>query len=210
MDNEQYANGLYKEDSQLEMVKKGIQAEGMPEISISPGYGRLLTMLVQMSGSKAALEIGALGGYSGICIARGLSEGGMLTSLELEQKYADVAGRHLQEAGLGGKVQYRVGDAKATLAALAEEGHRYDFFFIDADKEGYPVYLDWALKLAEPGAIIVGDNVLLRGRVTNEEKQGPSVAAMREFNKRIAEDERLTSTVLPGYDGLAIAVVNGR
>ena len=93
------------------------------------------------------------------------------------------------------------------MARLKEEGRKFDFFFIDADKEGYPVYLDYALELAEPGAIIVGDNILLRGRTTDETKQGPAVKAVRSFNERIATDERLESTILPGYDGLAVARV---
>ncbi|MCR2806508.1 O-methyltransferase [Paenibacillus soyae] len=205
--DEQYVDGLYPKDSELEKVKEGIASKGMPSISVADGYGRLLTLLVRMSGASKLLEIGALGGYSGICLARGLGEGGQLLSLELLPAYAEVAKVHLKEAGLGDKVSYMVGDAKESLATLKEEGRRFDFFFIDADKEGYPVYLDYALELAEPGAIIVGDNILLRGRTTDEAKQGPSVLAVRSFNERIATDERLESTILPGYDGLAIARV---
>lgn len=207
--DEQYVDGLYPKDADLEKVKEGIASKGMPSISIADGYGRLLTMLVSMSGASKLLEIGALGGYSGICLARGLGEEGQLLSLELLPAYAEVAKAHLTEAGLGDKVDYMVGDAKESLARLKEEGRTFDFFFIDADKEGYPVYLDYALELAEPGAIIVGDNILLRGRTTNEAKQGPAVLAVRTFNERIATDDRLESTILPGYDGLAIARVKG-
>lgn len=206
---EQYVDSLYKKDDQLERVKEGIASHGMPDISVADGYGRLLTMLVGMTGAKSILEIGALGGYSGICLARGLGEGGTLLSLELLPHYADVARAHLEEAGYGALVDYRIGDAKESLASLKEEGRKFDFFFIDADKEGYPIYLDYAIELANPGAIIIADNILLRGRTTNMDKQGPSVLAVRSFNERIATDARLESTILPGYDGLAIARVKG-
>ncbi|MDQ8736278.1 O-methyltransferase [Paenibacillus sp. LHD-38] len=205
--NEQYVDSLYGMDSDLERVKAGIAANGMPDISVADGYGRLLTMLVSLTKAQRIVEIGALGGYSGICLARGLKEGGMLTSLELLQNYADLAQKHMEAAGLGDKVEYMVGDAKQSLAELLSAGRKFDFFFIDADKEGYPVYLDYAIALASPGAVIVGDNILLRGRTTNPAKAGPSVHAVRSFNETIASDERLQSTVLPGYDGLAIAIV---
>lgn len=205
--NEQYVDSLYGKDADLEHVKAGIAANGMPDISVADGYGRLLTMLVTMSKSKSIMEIGALGGYSGICLARGLQAGGKLVSLELLQKYADIAKGHMEDAGLGDRVEYIVGDAKQSLAGLKAENRKFDFFFIDADKEGYPVYLDYAIELAEPGAIIVGDNILLRGRTTDPAKAGPSVRAVRSFNETVASDDRLLSTILPGYDGLAIAIV---
>jgi predicted O-methyltransferase YrrM len=205
--NEQYVDSLYREDADLKRVKEGIAASGMPDISVADGYGRLLTMLVTMSGAQKIMEIGALGGYSGICLARGLRAGGSLVSLELLQNYADVAKVHMEAAGLGDKVEYLIGDAKQSLAELKSAGRKFDFFFIDADKEGYPVYLNYAIELAEPGAVIVGDNILLRGRTTNPAKAGPSVRAVRSFNETIATDDRLLSTVLPGYDGLAIAIV---
>lgn len=205
--NERYVESLYGKDADLERVKAGIAARGMRDISVADGYGRLLTMLVTMTKASSILEIGALGGYSGICLARGLREEGKLVSLELLQEYADLAKEHMEAAGFGGKVEYRVGDARQSLAELKEEGRTFDFFFIDADKEGYPVYLDYALQLAVPGAVIVGDNILLRGRTVNPDKEGPAVRAVRAFNETIAGDERLLSTVLPGYDGLAIAIV---
>lgn len=204
---EQYVEGLFPEDEDLVRVKEGILAAGMPEISIAPPYGRLLTLLVRMSGAQRVLEVGALGGYSGICLARGLGPEGLLTSLELRQDYADVAYAHLSAAGLAHKVVYRIGDARDSLAELAGEGRTFDFFFIDADKEGYPDYLEWALTLAAPGAIIAGDNTLLHGRVADPAKEGPSVVAMRTFNERIARDPRLEGIILPAYDGLALARV---
>lgn len=204
---EQYVDSLYKEDSDLARVKAGLAAHGIRDISVHDGYGRMLTMLVAMTGARKLLEIGALGGYSGICLAKGLKGEGHLVSLELMPDYAEVARTHMEAAGFGDKVTYMVGDAKESLERLKTEGRKFDFFFIDADKEGYPIYLDYALALATPGAVIVGDNILLRGRTTNTEKQGPSVQAVRAFNEAIATDERLMSTILPGYDGLAIAIV---
>ena len=126
-----------------------------------------MTLLVRMSGAKKVLEIGALGGYSGICLARGLHEEGKLLSLEINAEFADTARAHLEAAGLGHKVEYRIGDAKETLRELEQEGETFDFFFIDADKAAYPFYLEMALKLAEPGAVIVADNTLMRGKTVD-------------------------------------------
>lgn len=204
---ESYMEGLYEEDPVLAKVKEVIVAQNMPEISIAPGYGRLLTMLVTMIGAKRVLEIGALGGYSGICLARGLKEGGKLISLELKQEFADVAKQNVTDAGLGDLVEYRIGQALDHLNELLAQGERFDFFFIDADKVNYPNYLEFAIKLANPGAIIAGDNTLMRGKVVDEKQTKASVQAMRTFNERIATDARLESTILPAYDGLALARV---
>lgn len=204
---ELYVDRLLGEDEDLARVHAKIEALGMPQISIASGYGRLLTALVRMSGAENVLEIGALGGYSGICLARGLREGGRLTSLELLQNYADVAQGNLEAAGLGDRVTYVVGDAKESLAVLEKEGRTFDFFFIDADKESYPEYLEWAIKLGNPGAVITGDNALLHGRAIDPDKNGPSVLAMRKFNEAMTNDERLIGTLVPAYDGLAIATI---
>ena len=202
-----YVNDLYAEDPLLAEVIHTIKEKGMPEVSVAPAYGRLLTFLVQTSGAKRILEIGALGGYSGICLSRGMSEEGRLTSLELKEQYAALAHSHLTKAGFGEKVEYMIGPAADSLEELKKEGKKFDFFFIDADKENYPVYLEYAIQLANPGAIIAGDNCFLRGRTLNTEKNGPSVQAVRKFNESIATDDRLISTMLPAYDGLALAYV---
>lgn len=202
-----YTEALYegKPDPDLERVAASIAAMNMRNISIAPGYGRLLTLLAAISGAESALEIGALGGYSGICIARGLRPGGALVSLELKPEFAEMARENVTAAGFGGMVSYRVGEALDSLQQLSDEGKTFDLIFIDADKGNYPNYLDWALKLGTPGALIVADNTLLKGRIIQEDSTSPSVHAMRKFNERIASDPRLQSVMLPAYDGLAIA-----
>ncbi|MCL6604361.1 MAG: O-methyltransferase [Paenibacillus sp.] len=207
LSQEQYSEQLYTEDEILLQVKQSIAAHGMPEVSVEPGYGRLLSMLVKLSRASSVLEIGALGGYSGICLSRGFTNGGKLTSLELKPEYAAVARRNMELAGFGDSVEYRIGPAMDSLKILESEGQKFDFFFIDADKENYPNYLEFAIKLANPGAIIAGDNIFLRGRTLNMDRNGPAILAVRRFNEMIASDERLISTLLPAYDGLALAMV---
>ncbi|WP_281886005.1 O-methyltransferase [Paenibacillus sp. YYML68] len=204
---EQYAEELFEQDEALEQVLASIREKGMPEISIAAGYGRLLTLLVRLTGGQDALEIGALGGYSGICLARGLQPGGRLVSLELKREYAELAHANLTQAGFGELVEYRVGEALDHLSALEQEGRRFDLFFIDADKGNYPNYLEWAIKLAKPGALVVGDNTFMRGKTINPEQKGNAVTRMRQFNEQIARDPRLEGVMLPAYDGLAIARV---
>jgi len=207
LNQEEYSEQLYTEDEILLQVKEAIVGAGMPPVSVTPGYGRLLTMLATLSRSTSILEIGALGGYSGICLSRGLAPGGKLTSLELRADYAELARRNLELAGFGESTEYRIGPAIESLKTLDEEGAKFDFFFIDADKLNYPNYLEYAIKLALPGAIIAGDNIFLRGRTLNTDRNGPAIQAVSTFNEMIASDERLISTLLPAYDGLALAMV---
>lgn len=204
---ENYIETLYPLDFSLLQVKETIRQNNMPEISVAPGYGRLLTVLVKMSGATRVLEIGALGGYSGICLARGLTDEGKLVSLEINPQFAEVAKHNLLQAGFGEIVEYRIGEAMTHLQELIQRGATFDFVFIDADKVNYPHYLDMALQLARPGTIIVGDNTFMNGQTLDPEEQKASVQAMRTFNERIATDPRLDSTILPAYDGLAIARV---
>ncbi|MEK0312851.1 O-methyltransferase [Cohnella sp. 56] len=206
---EAYFDGLFAEDPELVRVTESIRERGMPDISVAPGYGRLLTMLVAAARCQSVLEIGALAGYSGICLARGLANEGRLTSLELRPDYAELAAANIAAAGYGGQAEMIAGDALASLDLLASQGRRFDFFFIDADKENYPNYLERAIGLALPGAIIAADNTLLRGRTLNEAKQGPAVQAVRAFNSGLASDPRLIGTHLPAYDGLALFMVRG-
>ena len=204
---EQYADAIYPPDPVLTQVEESIRSCGMPEISVSPGYGRLLTILVKMSRAQAILEIGALGGYSGICLARGLEAGGKLVSLEIKSEFAELARENLTAAGFGGLVDYRIGDAVRSLEQLADEGRRFDFFFIDADKVQAPDYLEWSIRLAQPGAVIVGDNTFMHGKTLDPVHNGPGVQGIRLFNERMATDPRLDSTLLPAYDGLIVARV---
>ncbi|MNC36528.1 putative O-methyltransferase [compost metagenome] len=204
---EEYIESLYAPDPELEHVKDALRELGVHDISVAPGYGRLLTLLVRLSGAKHALEIGALGGYSGICIARGLAEGGSLCSLELEPDYANLAKRNLEFAGLGNMAEFRTGEALDRMKELQQEGRRFDFIFIDADKGNYPDYLELAISLSNPGGLIAADNLFLRGKTFKETSQGRSATQVRLFNQRIAADPRLECAVLPAFDGLAIARV---
>jgi predicted O-methyltransferase YrrM len=204
---EAYIESLYPSDPHLEHVKESLRELGVHDISVAPGYGRLLTLLVRLSGAKAALEIGALGGYSGICIARGLAEGGSLCSLELEPEYAHLAQRNLGFAGLGEKAEFRTGEALDRMKELLAEGRRFDFIFIDADKGNYPEYLELAVSLSNSGGLIAADNLFLRGKTFKETSQGRSATQVRLFNQLIANDSRLECAVLPAFDGFAIARV---
>lgn len=201
---ESYLDGLYAPDEALERIKRSIADRGMRDISVGDSYGRLLTMLARMIGATRALEIGAFGGYSGLCLLRGLTGEAKLVSLELKSELADLARGNLEQAGYGANVEYRIGPALDSLMQLKQEGQQFDLFFIDADKENYPNYLEAAIQLASSGALIIADNLMLRGRTLNPDKQGPAVLAMRRFNEMVAQDPRIDSTMLSSYDGLAI------
>lgn len=205
-----YMDDLAREDDLLIQIKERIHAAKMPDVSVAPGYGKMLTLLVTLTGAKRILEIGALGGYSAICMARGMAEGGSITSLEIRPDYAEVAKNHLIEAGFGDQTRYMIGPAVDSLEQLKAAGEKFDFFFIDADKLNYLNYLDMAIEMANPGAVIVADNLLLRGRTLNFERNGPAIQIVREFNRRMADDPRLLGTLLPAYDGLAIAMVKNK
>lgn len=209
MDREAYVEELLAEDAELRAVRERSEAAGLRPISVVPGYGRLLTVLVRACRAREVLEIGALGGYSGICLARGLGPGGRLTSLEIEEEYARFAAERLRGAGFGDRVEYRVGPALESMRALEGEGRRFDFFFVDADKEGYPAYLEAALRLARPGALIAADNALWSDRVLDPSDTSEAAEAMRRFNRELARHPRLASVVLPAWDGMALAVVDG-
>ncbi len=197
-----------KQDALLEEVIASIEENGMPAISVSPSSGKLLTMLTAISGAKNVLEIGALGGYSGICLARGFGSEGQLTSLELEERYATLASRNLAKFGFGDQVSYRTGPALQSLEGLVDEGQRFDFFFIDADKENYENYLDYCIRLAEAGALIVTDNVLAGGSVVDPEaKPKRYTELMKTFNETVANHPQLESLLIPIGDGLTISKV---
>jgi predicted O-methyltransferase YrrM len=206
------ANLFAPPDEALEAALRESEREGLPAINVSATEGRLLQMLVEISGTRKILEIGTLGGYSAIHFARALPSDGTLLSLELDEHHAEVARRNVGRAGLAEKVEIRVGDARRSLEGLVQGGEGpFDLIFIDADKEGYPEYLDWSLRLSRPGTLILGDNAIREGSVMDPDD--PMSRAMREFNEKLAKDPRLSAILLPlireRIDGLAIARVTG-
>lgn len=208
-----YVEGLFAPaDAALENALRRTREAGLPEIQVSPSEGKLLQVLAGISGARRILEIGTLGGYSTIHLARAMPVEGRLISLELDGRHAEVARESIAEAGLSEKVEVRVGDAKALLAAMADEPvEPFDLVFIDADKGGYPEYLEWAVRLSRPGSVVLADNTIRDGAVLDPEDE--SARATREFNEKLARDPRLCALVLPvirnGVDGLAIARVVG-
>jgi caffeoyl-CoA O-methyltransferase len=199
---------FHNQDTILEEVISSIKENGMPSISVSPSSGKLLTMLISISGAKNVLEIGALGGYSGICLARGFGKEGKLTSLELEEQYAKLAHSNLSKAGFGDQVSYITGEALESLEKLVGDNKRFDFFFIDADKGNYGNYLNYCIRLAEPGALIIMDNVLAGGSVVDQGvKPKRHTEFMKEFNETVANHPQLESLLIPIGDGLTVSKV---
>jgi predicted O-methyltransferase YrrM len=200
-------------DGALDQTLAASSATGLPEIAVSPVQGKLLMLLAQAIGAQRILEIGTLGGYSTIWLARALPDDGRLVSLEFNPKHAEVARTNIGEAGLAGKVEVRVGRAQETLPQLVDENPvPFDLIFIDADKPGYPDYLEWSLKLSRPGTLIIADNVVRNGEVVTPDADDPNVQGVRLFNERLAAEPRVSGTILQvvgskGYDGLALAVV---
>lgn len=188
------------------------RAAGLPAIEVSPNQGRLLYLLAKMSSATRILEVGTLGGYSTTWLARALPGHGLVTSLELEQKHADIATQNLSRAGVLSKVEIRVGPAADTLRRLIETNQpAFDFVFIDADKPAYPLYLELALRLSRPGTVIVADNVIRNGAVMDAATSDVNARAARAFNALIASHPRLESIVLPivrtTIDGMSISLV---
>lgn len=207
-----YLSDLYAyEDDALRSAIEETKAHGLPEIQVSAVQGKALQVLAMMARARSILEIGALGGYSGIWMARALPDDGYMISCELEAKHADVARAAYERAGVGDKVTLRVGAALDTLPELAKEGHSFDLVFIDADKENYPAYLEWALKLTHRGSVIIGDNTIRNGTIADSKATGSSALALRDFNQIMANHPRLVSVAFPiikeGIDGMTVGVV---
>lgn len=185
---------------------------GLPAIQVSPSQGKLLSLWARSLGARNILEIGTLGGYSTICLARALPADGRLVTLEANPKHAEVAQANFARAGLGHLIELRLGPALDTLPQLAAEGRGpFDVIFIDADKPNIPAYFEWALKLARRGSLIVVDNVVRQGKVADPASSDPNVQSMRTFFEQAAADPRVDVTVLQtvgskGYDGLAIVL----
>lgn len=204
----EYVRSLFvDEDEVLKSIASGLEEREMPQISVPPEVGKTLYLLAKMSGAKRVLEIGALGGYSTIWLARALPEAGKVISLEISQKHADFAAENVAKAGLEDRVAFLVGDAMKSLEELARKGERFDFVFIDADKPNYINYLEKAIQLSEPGAVIAADNLFQHGRIFDENDQAPSPRTIRKFNSQIAGDPRLESILLTIGDGLGVCRV---
>ena len=195
-------NLMHPEDTLLQHVRESCRNQGLPEIEVSAQQGKMLELLVRMNRSSYALEIGTLGGYSTICIAKGLIDG-MVTTIEYEKKHYDVACEHFQESGYSSYIKPIHGSALEVLPTL--EGSDFDFVFIDADKENNAAYLDWAVKLSKSGAMIVVDNVIRDGRVLD-----PHRPEKLEFIASLGNHEGIESSVVQtvgakGWDGFVLA-----
>jgi predicted O-methyltransferase YrrM len=199
-----YITRIFAHDETLEAVRLAIPQRGLPEINIQPEEGRFLQVLVRLCGAKKALEIGALGGYSGGWIARGLAPGGRLITLEVDPHHADVTRTHLAQLGVADRVEVRQGNAHELLRALSSEAP-FDFVFIDAEKPGYPAYLEWAVEHVRIGGVIAAHNAFQSGAVARS-APGSGAGAMDAFNRKAAADPRLLSTIYPGGDGTLVAV----
>lgn len=201
-----YVAGLFApEDEVLLSLREEADRTGLPPISISPDTGRLLQVLLTAIGAKRILEVGTLGGYSAIWMARALPAGGTLLSVESDPAHAAFAARYIRRAGLDGQVEIRVGRALEVLASL--DGERFDAIFLDADKEPLPTYFDWALRLVRRGGLIIADNALWGGRVIDERVDDDATRGVRELNRRMATDPRVAGILVPTHDGVAVGVV---
>ncbi|MEE1739273.1 O-methyltransferase [Streptomyces sp. BE147] len=209
-----YFNGLLVgPDEALDAAVEASGAAGLPEIQVAPNQGKLLHMMARLQGARTILEIGTLGGYSTIWLARALPEGGRLVTLEADPAYAEVARANIARAGLADVVEVRVGPALETLPVLAAEGYGpFDVVFIDADKPSNPDYLAWSVELTRPGSLIIADNVVRDGEVVDADSTDPKVQGVRRFTELVAADPTLSATALQtvgdkGYDGLMAVLV---
>ena len=209
-----YINDLFiGPDGALDKAQRRADEASLPQIQVSPSQGKLLSLLVRALRAERVLEIGTLGGYSTIWLARGLAKSGAVVTLEAEPLHAEVARRNVDAAGVGGQVEIVVGPALETLPRLRQDGRQpFDLVFIDADKGNYPAYLDWSVRLARPGAVILADNVIRGGAVLDPDPDDESAVGAAAFNQALAADPRLDAVVIQlagvkGHDGLAVAVV---
>jgi caffeoyl-CoA O-methyltransferase len=204
---------LEPHDTVLAATEQSIIDAGIPQISISPNQGKFLHMLALLRGAKKILEIGTLGGYSTIWLARALPVGGKIITLELEPSHAAVAQKNIDLAGLKSKTEIRIGHALELLPQLEAEGTTpFDMIFIDADKPPYAEYFQWALRLSGPGTLIVADNVIREGQVLQDNHPDERVSGVRRFNQLLADTPSVTATILQTvgvkeYDGMALAIV---
>jgi predicted O-methyltransferase YrrM len=204
---------LVDQDAALDGALEASAAAGLPSIAVAPPQGKLLHLLARVRGARKILEIGTLGGYSTIWLARALPPGGRLLTLEADEKHATVARANIARAGLGSVVEVRLGAALETLPRLtAERAGPFDLVFIDADKPNIPSYFDWALRLTAPGALIIVDNVVRSGAIVDAASSDASVLGVRRLNEMIRTNRRVMATTIQtvgakGYDGFTIALV---
>ncbi len=206
-----FADLLAPTDPQLDAAIEANRAANLPAIDVSPLQGKFLQVLVQILQPMRVLEIGLLGGYSTMWMARGLPEGGRIVSLEYEPRHAEIARQNLANAGLIDRVEIRVGAALDSLPGLQSLAP-FDLVFIDADKPNNPNYLDWALKLSRPGTVILVDNVVRQGKIADPDSMDPDVVGTRRMFERMAAEPRLSSVAMQsvgskGHDGFAMAVL---
>ena len=210
-----FNDALLPADPVLDGARALSAQEGLPDIAVAPNQGRLLHLIARIHGARRILEVGTLGGYSTIWLARALPQDGTLITLELDPHHAEVARANLKSAGLEEKAQVRVGRAVDSLAALAQEQPEpFDLVFIDADKPSNADYLQWALRLSRPGTVIVVDNVVRDGKVIDADSSNEAVQGVRRLVDVIAAEPRLTATAIQttgvkGYDGFIFAIVEG-
>ena len=208
-------DALVPADPVLEAVLKASTDAGLPEINVSPAQGKFLHLLTRIHGARRVLEIGTLGGYSTIWLARGmLPAGGKVVTLEVDPRHVRVARANFEHAGLAKMIEVREGRALDSLSQLATEGRGpFDLIFIDADKVRIPDYFTWALKLSRRGTVIIVDNVIRAGAVTDASSTDLSVQGVRQLNAMLATEKRVSATTIQtvgakGYDGFTLAVVN--
>jgi predicted O-methyltransferase YrrM len=204
---------LVPSDPALDAALRASAGAGLPPINVAPNQGKLLHLLALASGARSILEIGTLGGYSTIWLARALPEGGRLVTLEADPRHAGLARENIERAGLSGVVDILLGPAAETLPALVEQGRPpFDLVFIDADKSATAEYFAWSLQLTRVGSLIVVDNVVRGGKVANASSDDPDVQGMRRFLDELAHEPRVSATTVQtvgakGYDGFTLAVV---
>jgi caffeoyl-CoA O-methyltransferase len=210
---DQYIERLFvPRDPALDQALRDAADAGLPPIQVSPNLGKLLYLLAKLSGARRVLEIGLLGGYSTIWLARAIGSRGTLVTLEVNKQHVGVARKNLERAGLLSRVEIRPGDARVTLRQMTRRGERpFDLVFIDADKPSYSIYLDYALRLTRPGSLILADNVIRNGDVARRGKGDALVEGIKRFNKKLAANPKLEAILVPvmrrRLDGLAIARV---
>lgn len=209
-----YATDLYAEESETHRwIESEMEARGFPAIQVSALEGRILGLLARITDATRVLEIGTLGGYSGLWILSTLPEEARLVTLEKEEAHAELAREAFRRAGDDRRAEVRVGDAGRLLEEMAVAGRQgestFDMAFVDADKESYPAYLDRLTALLRPGGLVAADNVFWEGRVVSEGEDDAATRGIREYNRRLAEDEAFEAAVIPVRDGLSVARYRG-